>query len=246
MSNPFYIGYYPKMDRSNARWIALSAGILLLAFLGAAWMWLPIMQDAGDGQYDYGEVRSWSGLVLNDAYPILSVLDEDNNPREVLLVVPFKKGADEFVSGRQGQMIEVIGTRIERGGIMMIELDGSPVHQHASESVPEASRTIDGVAVTASGEIVDSKCWLGVMNPGEGSVHRACANLCIRGGIPPAFRYREADGTQQTALLYGPNGEHASSALHDLAGRLISLSGTYTRSQSGSLPRFVLNEWPSN
>jgi hypothetical protein len=37
------------------------------------------------------------------------------------------------------------------------------------------------------GEIVDTKCFLGVMNPGEGKVPRECAALCLSGGIPRAL-----------------------------------------------------------
>src|SRR6266496_5186212 len=39
--------------------------------------------------------------------------------------------------------------------------------------------------VTVTGEIVDSKCYLGVMNPGQGKVHRDCAARCLSGGTPP-------------------------------------------------------------
>jgi hypothetical protein len=35
------------------------------------------------------------------------------------------------------------------------------------------------------GEIVDSKCHLGAMNPGAGPTHRLCAIRCLRGGLPP-------------------------------------------------------------
>ena len=38
-------------------------------------------------------------------------------------------------------------------------------------------------AVTLTGEIVDSKCFLGVMNPGNLKPHKACAIRCISGGI---------------------------------------------------------------
>ena len=40
---------------------------------------------------------------------------------------------------------------------------------------------------TLIGEIVDSKRYLGVMNPGNGKVHRDCAVRCLSGGIPPIF-----------------------------------------------------------
>ena len=42
-------------------------------------------------------------------------------------------------------------------------------------------------AVSGEGEILDAKGWFGAMRPFTGKVHKACASLCIRGGIPPAF-----------------------------------------------------------
>ena len=55
--------------------------------------------------------------------------------------------------------------------------------------------------VQLTGEIVDSKCYFGVMNPGAGKVHRDCAVRCISGGIPPAFLVRDAGGNLVTLLL---------------------------------------------
>ena len=43
---------------------------------------------------------------------------------------------------------------------------------------------------TFVGEIVDSKCFLGVMNPGRLTPHRACAIRCISGGVPPVLLVR--------------------------------------------------------
>jgi len=51
-----------------------------------------------------------------------------------------------------------------------------------------ASMPLDALGeVTLRGEIVDYKCYLGAMKPGDGMTHRACATLCIQGGIPPAL-----------------------------------------------------------
>ena len=57
------------------------------------------------------------------------------------------------------------------------------------------------------GEIVDSKCFLGVMNPGEGKVHRDCAARCLSGGIPPAMLTSDLDGARRLVLLVGENGQ---------------------------------------
>src|SRR5437899_10500981 len=52
-----------------------------------------------------------------------------------------------------------------------------------------------------AGEIVDSKCYLGVMNPGNGKVHRDCAVRCISGGIPPVFATNDFNGSPAILLL---------------------------------------------
>jgi hypothetical protein len=77
--------------------------------------------------------------------------------------------------------------------------------------------------VTVSGEIVDSKCYLGVMNPGKGKVHRDCAARCLSGGIPPIFV--TSNGEDQF-LLVGPDG-HAigRDALREFVGEPISIQG---------------------
>jgi hypothetical protein len=39
----------------------------------------------------------------------------------------------------------------------------------------------------------DSKCHSGVIDPGEGRTHRACAIRWFGGGIPPVLRARDDD-----------------------------------------------------
>ena len=50
---------------------------------------------------------------------------------------------------------------------------------------------------------MDSKCYLGVMNPGSGKVHRDCAVRCISGGIPPVFATSDFNGSPTIFLLTG-------------------------------------------
>lgn len=59
---------------------------------------------------------------------------------------------------------------------------------------------------TIQGEIVDSKCFLAVINPGEGKVHRDCAVRCISGGIPPGFVTDHFNGTSKILLLTDEDG----------------------------------------
>src|SRR5260370_8819960 len=69
---------------------------------------------------------------------------------------------------------------------------------------------------TLVGEIVDSKCFLGVMNPGQLTPHRACAIRCISGGVPPVLLVRQKDGPAVYLFLVSPHGNTPTKTLLDL------------------------------
>jgi len=73
---------------------------------------------------------------------------------------------------------------------------------------------------------VDSKCYLGVMNPGSGKVHRDCAARCLSGGIPPIFITTSGDkpGGGEQFILVGPDGSTlAPDSLRDFIAEPITL-----------------------
>ncbi len=110
----------------------------------------------------------------------------------------------------------------------MIELlPGSLSAVGQGDSLP-LSESLGEIQLT--GEIVDSKCFFGVMNPGAGKVHRDCAARCISGGVPPAFLVRDSCGKTVTLLL-----AHWKRELLDhiaepvtIRGRLVRTAGRLT------------------
>jgi hypothetical protein len=84
--------------------------------------------------------------------------------------------------------------------------------------------------VTLTGEIVDSKCYSGVMNPGQGKVHRDCAVRCLSGGIPPAFLARDAAGQLRAPLLAGPGGRKLKREILDMVAEPVRVRGRLRRS----------------
>jgi hypothetical protein len=154
---------------------------------------------------------------------------EIENGRLVLLVAPGKHGADELVRAYDGRLVDLTGTRIQREGDRMIEVAPGSVHVAgiAAGEAPEWRRAGE---FELRGEIVDSKCYLGVMNPGEGKVHRDCAARCISGGIPPALIARDADGRRKLFLLTGPQGRAIHRDVMPLVGEPVAIRGTVFRS----------------
>lgn len=95
---------------------------------------------------------------------------------------------------------------------------------------------------TFTGEIVDSKCWLGVMNPGEHTVHRACARLCIRGGIPAMLVYLEADGSTHHALVSVPGNIPFPDRLLSYVARPVRMRGVLQPIPGATFHRLIMDE----
>ena len=74
----------------------------------------------------------------------------------------------------------------------------------------DAARSVPRVSLgehTLDGQIIDPKCYFGAMKPGEGKVHKACATLCIAGGIPPMFMTTDDAGERVYYLLVNAGGD---------------------------------------
>ena len=83
--------------------------------------------------------------------------------------------------------------------------------------------------VTLRGEIVDSKCYAGRMRPGVGHGHRACAQLCILGGIPPVLVTVGADGHETHYVLASTQGERVNEAVAPFAAEPVEVRGRLER-----------------
>jgi hypothetical protein len=78
---------------------------------------------------------------------------------------------------------------------------------------------------TLTGEIVDSKCWSGVMAPGEGKTHLACAVRCLSGGLPPLLVITDGEGHQRQLILTDAAGGPMPRVVLRSVGRPVTVSG---------------------
>ena len=135
-----------------------------------------------------------------------------------------------LVRGLDGRRVSMMGTRALRGAHTMIEVEpASLVVGDGSAGPPTPAESIGGGLVRLRGEIVDSKCFLGVMVPGSGKTHKDCASLCIRGGIPPALYVQDLAGQSSVLLLTGTSGEPMGAPAIEVAGEAIDMTGTIER-----------------
>lgn len=245
MSDDFFIGYRPRQPASTARFISVTAGGLLVLAAVLATILAASQNEPADATFEFGLYREYSGIVRIDPYPRL----ERAGGTTLLLVAPFKHGADDIVAPYRGAQVTLDGSLIERGRLRMVEIDpGSIVADEAAaarDSGNEAAAADPSVAdlapITVRGEIVDGKCWLGVMKPGYGTAHRACARLCLRGGIPALLDFVDEDGRRHAVLLTTAGGETPGNDVLKYVARPLELTGVFDPDAAGGVGTFAVD-----
>jgi hypothetical protein len=216
----FYVGYLPKAPERLGRTILR----VILALNGLAIVVALLLvfgqQPFADSRFEFLQYRDYEGLLVNSPYPSLLTAED-----RYLLVAPGKHGAAELVRGMDLARVQLKGSLIRRGDERMLEV--VPGSIRAASGSPRSVPSTDLGVVELAGEIVDSKCYFGVMNPGNGKVHRACAVRCISGGIPPAFAAKDASGAIRTLLLSGVD----SREILDLVAEPVTVRGRLQRSE---------------
>ncbi len=230
---PLYVGYLP-LPRRHRVFIALLIPGAMLVLTALAGIIAAGQRDPGDAVWDAAEERVWTGSLIAEPYPML-IADDGT----VHLVVEMgKRGAHEREQIAAAPMrAEVRGFELRRGGRRIIELTPGADAITPRESNPVLPRRGEPRAVTLRGEIIDGKCFLGAMKPGDGKAHKACAILCLEGGLPPMIAVR-ADPTDPTpdeiALLLVDGSADLPGDVLNLVAQPVEIRGE--RSMLGTLP----------
>lgn len=230
----FYIGYEPAMPPTIARRVRRDVATAIVAALIAAALVLRWHHPLAPARFDFGRPHPAEGVLHKAPYPFL-----ETGGVRIWLAATGKHGADADVRDTPEGPVALEGSRIVRGTHEMLEIvPGSvrvlPDHPAAPAS---PSPAVSGDAVSLTGEIVDSKCFLGVMNPGEGTVHRDCARVCLRGGLPPMLLVRGAAGEEALVLLVSDTGAPIGRQVADLAGLPVVVRGHLLREAGGLVLR---------
>ncbi|MFK7988977.1 MAG: hypothetical protein AB8I08_23365 [Sandaracinaceae bacterium] len=233
MSEPddeFFVGYLPTPPRLTR--FSLTVAVAVVCFGASVAVAAAFLQSA-PGDIEQGNVEL-TGRLVSTPYGMLRYLDEDTDQvRHVLLVRGGKFGAPADATARlAGQTVTVSGLLLTRDGQQLMELHRGIT---AAELPDAVEARLDAVAdaplgeVTVEGEIVDSKCFLGRMRPGGGRTHRACAQLCIAGNIPPVLVGRAPGGDPTYAVLASEGGGSVSRGVLPFVAEPVRVTGSLVR-----------------
>lgn len=219
---PFYVNYLP-MPPGITRWLRVAVPAALWLACAAVFVLGRSQPDPGGAVWEDGTPRQFEGTIVASPYPMLVMAEG-----AVLLVESGKHGARDL-SGLAGKRCRVSGWPLHRDGRRMLELEAgdSAVVATGGEAVA-VPPTREFGEVVLRGEIVDSKCYLGAMKPGEGKTHKECATLCIRGGIPPMLVSVDGAGARSYCLITGPDGGALDAACYPYIADLVDVRGSMT------------------
>src|SRR6201982_2882308 len=200
----FYVGSLPKAPSGIARKMKVVIAVLFVAGTTCAIGFAALQRTDARSFFESGKERTFEGVIEASPYPTLLSSPEAANASATryLLVANGKHGADNQVDAYVGKRVRLRGRLIYRDDQKMITLSGGSVavlgDARQNQAVPKNLGEFDLV-----GEIVDSKCYFGNMNPGNGKVHRDCAVRCMSGGIPPVFATNDFNGPPAVLQLTG-------------------------------------------
>jgi len=223
-----YVGYLPMPTRHKLRLRAVVPVLIGVTIGLAVWFGFTLVTP-GNGVWTTTETVEIRGIVRESPYPHL---ETDEGP--VLLVEVGKHGASERVLEQEGKQATATGTTLTRGQWRTLEVQSL---EYESADVAPNSAFTERTQITATGEIVDSKCYLGAMKPGDGRTHRSCAILCIRGGIAPVFVGRTETGEAVAAVVTDSEGHPMTESMLEYVGLPITLSGKLGKQGSLSVLR---------
>jgi hypothetical protein len=229
---PFYVGYLPVPHGLRSLLIAVAAALVGI-FAVVGWGWAVSQSDPGAGafRFDYGE-QTVTGVLQAEPYPILHVSSGSERiapGRTIMLAGQGKRGVLDRAAPLDGKLVQAKGIILKRGDLDMLQLQGGANGLSGADGDGTAPDTTPLGRWKLAGEICDGKCLAGAMRPGTGLAHKACANLCLAGGVPPVFVTSQPVEGSQYLLLADADGGPLPDWLYDRTAIFLSIEGDIER-----------------
>ncbi|MFN0179672.1 MAG: Rieske 2Fe-2S domain-containing protein [Gemmatimonadales bacterium] len=223
----FYVGYQPVAPAATARFVRTVTAATLLLALGLMVAFAVAQRTYQNATFEFGTTRSIEGVVRTEPYPMLEVARPGTDRvSRYILAAGGKHGAQAATAGLDGLHARIEGTLAHRDNLTVLEITSATSTGQPATLAPLIGQR--GGRVRLTGEIVDSKCYAGVMNPGRGTTHRACAVRCLAGGLMPLFVVTDGAGETVEMIITDAAGRPLP-GVDRLAGRTVRIEGQVER-----------------
>lgn len=235
----FYIGWMPKAPEGFAKQVRKTLFVLFPLALIVGLVLASFQKKFSTANFEFGKSTEVKGIYFNSPMPMLKVLNGkdiwgNTSYTTIPLVGYGKHGAETAIMELEKEKnvsfnnkeLTLKGTLLYSDGktLLQVSKEEDPViniGKDADVSLMQGQTEL-GIQ-TIRGEIIDPKCYFGVMKPGEGKVHRDCAIRCILGGIPPVLKVMNEKGEKNYYLIVGPNGEKMNEVVQDYVAEPVEM-----------------------
>ncbi len=237
--NNFYVGYLREAPKALVNFLRAIVFATFAGLVSVALLVVLSQRDFATSTFEYGAYSELNGRLSARPYPMLRVSSTHGELSQSILLVNFgKRGVLDIIKDVQKELgdledfqFTLRGTLIYYNGKTALEMTDGRESVVGWTKQPELKqRPYQNLGKgTLTGEIVDPKCYLGVMKPATGKVHQSCARRCISGGIPPMLVYQNDRGQTRYMLVTDPEGNPLHDELNSFIGPYINISGEIER-----------------
>ncbi len=232
-NDEFYVPYIDGSlgKKTKATLKKFTIGVFVIIIIGAL-LFSFTQKPFKNSTFELTSATKITGTFHESPYPMLRVEIAKNTYKNILLlgfgkssVNPFLKKLQNEIKDLNGKTLHIEGNLIYYNGKTLIQITDEEKVTLANTSKTEKPLKELVSKMTLQGEIIDPKCYFGVMKPGKGKIHRSCAVRCISGGIPPVLATTDKNNMSQYFLLTDLKGNPINSDILPYIGKPSEITG---------------------
>jgi len=240
----FYIGWMPSPPTSFSNYTRKAVIVVIGLIVFVAVLLSQQQKQFSTAVFEFGKRTEITGIYQNFPVPSIRVITEhDVAGNSTYITIPLtgygKFGAEGTIAAleKQNQIqlqnreITISGTLLYSDGKTLLQIDehDKPLLKWSNEVYPTEHSVQELGDMDLTGEILDPKCYFGVMKPGHGKPHKDCAIRCIAGGMSPVLYVRNEKGESNYYLLLDKNGKKINQELKDHVAEPLRLQARAVR-----------------
>ena len=231
----FYIGYVDEVPGKTKKTVRNFVVLALIVLIETALIFAFTQNTFKNSSFELTTSTKITGVYHEMPYPMLKVQTSENSYKNIVLLGFGKSSANPYLKKIKEEIPQISGLRLSIEG-NLIYFNGKTLLQITDDQKisidKKAGRgplpTLKMIAqnMELQGEIIDPKCYFGVMKPGKGKIHRSCAVRCISGGIPPVLATTDSNNLAEYYLLTDTKGEPINESVLPFVGKPSLITGT--------------------
>lgn len=234
----FYIGYLDSVPVRTKRTLRNFVAVALLLLVTISAIFAFTQNTFKNSSFELTTSTKIVGVYHENPYPMIKVQISKGSFKNILLLGFGKASANTYlkkvrmeVPKLSGSTLSIEGNLIYYNGKTLLQITDDEkikfVNKANANSVPKESSVIKNMQL--QGEIIDPKCYFGVMKPGKGKIHRSCAVLCISGGIPPVLATNDDNNISEYYLITNLTGGAINQEILPYVGKPSLITGTVVK-----------------